>query len=161
MASIAAPVAAALIVGGEALTASAGATGPDAWHRDAAVLNAFVQARQLPELCGLAVRSLHIPRTGGYTYLHRDVPIYFGISTMTASSLPAPLPLRVELNHAPVPQFTDAELARRTDRFNVIVGAPGDGLPGFQRRACFGAGRPDDRRLCVFERPGDCQAAPP
>ena len=86
--SVAAPVTAALIIGAEALTASTGATGPDAWHRDAATINAFVQAGQVAGLCGAAVRSLHITRTGGYTYLHRDVPLYFETPTMAVSNLP-------------------------------------------------------------------------
>ncbi|MDR3533866.1 MAG: hypothetical protein P4L90_25295, partial [Rhodopila sp.] len=56
-----------------------------------------------------------------------------------------------------LPQYPDAALAANADKFNVIVGEPGDGLPGFSRLACFGAGAEDDPRYCVFTRPGGCR----
>jgi hypothetical protein len=33
-------------------------------------------ASDLPELCGLKVEATHIAWTGGYTYFHRDAPMY-------------------------------------------------------------------------------------
>jgi hypothetical protein len=33
-------------------------------------------ASELPDVCGLKVEATHIAWTGGYTYFHRDAPMY-------------------------------------------------------------------------------------
>jgi hypothetical protein len=130
----------------------------DDWHRDRSMLEAMAAARAVPGVCGLAVRTVWVYRSAGYSYWHRDVPIYFE-TWAQAQKLPgSEFPLRLEsvLNGKPVPQYPDASLAAHTDKFNVIVGAHTDQLPGFKEQSCFGAGTIDDRRFCVFARPGDC-----
>ena len=151
--------AAALLAGTEAATALTGATPPDAWHRYASTLHAFAAARVQPGLCGLGVRHGYVYTSGGYTYLHRDVPIYFeafGQSQVLPGSA-FRLRLRIVRDGRDVPQVPDAAFASAGRLFNVMVGRPQDALPGFAPAACFGAGTPDDERLCVFRRPGTCQ----
>jgi GPI mannosyltransferase 3 len=36
----------------------------------------LLAAHELPDLCGLKVEAVHLAWTGGFTYLHRNVPLY-------------------------------------------------------------------------------------
>ncbi len=155
---VAAPIAALLIVSGAAYSTSSGAFPPDAWDRDAVTLDAFARARRVPGLCGLGVRSLYVVRNGAYTYLHRQVPIYYEFAEMRLDGVAEPLPLRVELEGMIVPQFAGPELARHSDRFNVLVGTARDGLPGYERRDCVGYSPLLGAELCIFQRPGPCRS---
>ncbi len=132
------------------------ASPPDAWHRDRSMVAAFRAAHAEPGLCGLGVKTLWVYRTGGYTYLNRDVPIYFetaeAVQHLEAS--PVRLRLQVVLDGQLVPQYPDEQFARHAQLFNVLIGP--DQLPGFTTKACFGAGSPDDPTICVFRRPGQC-----
>jgi hypothetical protein len=56
------------------------ATPADAWHRDRSTLVATGAARNVPGVCGLAIRSIWLYRTGGYVYWHQNGPIYFLIT---------------------------------------------------------------------------------
>ena len=134
------------------------ATGADDWHRDESMLWATAAARSIEGVCGLAIRTIPVYRTGGYSYWHRDVPIYFE-AWDRARAIPGSsivLGLDSVLNGQRVPQYPGSVLAEHTGAFNAIVGAPDDGLPGFQRHVCYGAGRADDPQVCVFTRPGGC-----
>jgi hypothetical protein len=66
--------------------------------------------------------------------------------------------LRLEsvLGGRSVPQYPGAALAANTDKFNVMVGARTDILPGFSERSCYGRESIDDPLYCVFARPGGC-----
>lgn len=134
------------------------ATRPDDWHRDRSVLQATAAARVMPAVCGLAIRTAWVYRTGGYTYWHRDVPIYW--ETWDGSQeLPGSMfRLRLDsvLDGRPVAQYPAVALASHTDKFNAIIGLRTDGLPGFTEQGCFGQGSLDDRTFCVFTRPGGC-----
>ncbi len=55
-------------------SAALGARSPD-WTRGRSGLEATVAAG-VGDLCGLALVGQHWASTGGYTYLHRDVPVY-------------------------------------------------------------------------------------
>nr|WP_283949722.1 hypothetical protein [Limobrevibacterium gyesilva] len=152
-------IAVAVVIAGAVATATATRAYPaNAWHRDRSVVQAFDAARSEPNLCGLGVRTLSVYRSGGYTYLHRDVPIYFETfeAVQQLETLPFRLRLRLVLNGQPVPQYPNEQLARNSGRFNFLIGRPGDRLPGFETTACFGAGSPDDPAICVFRRPGGC-----
>src|SRR5919106_2752867 len=48
----------------------------NAWGDFADVNRLLLRAGQLPDLCGIKVESVHQAWTGGYTFLHRDVPFY-------------------------------------------------------------------------------------
>ena len=134
------------------------ATGADDWHRDQSMLRATAVARAIDGVCGLAIRTIPVYRTGGYTYWHRDVPIYFGAWDRARQIPGSELALQLDgvLNGLSVPQYQEAALAAHAGKFNVIIGAPTDGLPGFTVHGCYGSGRLDDPTVCVFTRPGGC-----
>ena len=130
----------------------------DEWHRDRSLLLATAAARDIDAACGLAIRDAAVVRSCGYSYWHRDLPIYYetwdAASTIQGSSLR----LRIEsvLDGRKVPQYAGANLSAHADKFNVAIGALTSGLPSFSVRVCFGEGRVDDRTFCVFTRPGGC-----
>ncbi len=134
------------------------ATAADDWHRDASMLAATATARSFEGACGLAIRSIWVYRTGGYTYWRRDLPIYFETwdRAQTIPGSPIVLPLESMLLGRSVPQYPGPALAEHTDAFNVLMGSPADGLPGFVRHRCHGTGHLDDPTVCVFVRPGGC-----
>jgi phosphatidylinositol glycan class B len=135
------------------------ATPADAWHRDRSTVQAFDAAHAERGLCGLGVRTLRVYRSGGYSYLHRDVPIYFE-SFEAAQHLETSLfrlRLRVLLNGHPVLQYPAEQFPEHSGQFNVLIGRPWDGLQGFETVTCFGAGTPDDPAVCIFRRPGECE----
>jgi hypothetical protein len=146
------------IAGYTAVTTYRGATRPDDWHRDRAMLQATAAARAIPGVCGLGVRSIWVYRSGGYSYWRRDAPIYFETWERAQKLETTDFRLRLKsvLHGLPVAQYPDAELARHSDKFNVIIGKQTDGLPGFTEQSCYGAGVPDDPRFCVFSRLGAC-----
>jgi hypothetical protein len=157
-----APAAAALalaLAAWLAITTYARATPGDAWHRDRAMLQATAAARGVPGACALAIRGIWVYRSGGYTYWHRDLPIYFETWDAAQSLDRSTVRLRLDsvLAGRPVPQYPGAALAANSFRFNVMLGRPGDGLPGFTENACFGADAPEAPEVCVFTRPGGCE----
>lgn len=159
---LALPMAALLALAVSGYTALAGygrATPPDAWHRDRSMLQATAAARAVPGACGLAIRTIWVYRSGGYSYWHRDLPIYFETwdAAQVLDTTSFRLNLASELDGRPVRQFPAAELPSHAGAFNVIVGAPDDALPGFAQHACFGEATKADPRYCVFVRPGGCE----
>jgi GPI mannosyltransferase 3 len=55
-------------------------------YQDFAVINRLLLvASALPDLCGLKVEATHISWTGGYTYFHRDAPMYSHLGPPRAS----------------------------------------------------------------------------
>jgi hypothetical protein len=144
----------------EAWSAATRATSRYAWYTDRSLIQALEAAREQPGLCGLGVQFYWVYRADGYTYLHRDVPIYYA-SFERAQHIPhSPFPmrftLRVLLRGAAVPQFPDAAFPRAADRFNVMIGRESDSLAGFHRVACFGGVDFADAPVCLFRRPGPC-----
>ncbi|PTL81338.1 hypothetical protein [Vitiosangium sp. GDMCC 1.1324] len=47
-----------------------------AWDDFGPVNRLLITAGQLPGVCGLKVEAVHLAWTGGYSYFHRDVPLY-------------------------------------------------------------------------------------
>ena len=47
-----------------------------AWDDFGPLNRLLLLAGQRPDLCGLKVEAAHLAWTGGYSYLHRDVPLY-------------------------------------------------------------------------------------
>ena len=45
------------------------------WSLNRGPVEAFLAASRLPALCGLAARDMRLIDSGGYAYLHRDVPL--------------------------------------------------------------------------------------
>ena len=135
------------------------ATAPDAWHRRRSTLQAMAAARALPEACGLAVRGIVVYGTGGYTYWHRDAPIYFEAWEDSQVLPGAAFRLRLDsvLDGRPVLQYPGAALLANAGRFNVMIGKRNDAPPGWSERSCHGVGTADDPVYCVFARSGGCE----
>jgi GPI mannosyltransferase 3 len=135
-----------------------GALGPR-WQFERANTQAFLAAHNEPGLCGLAVRDVWFWETGGYTYLHRDVPIWFAddTSALTLPGTDRALNLVVMHNGRTVPRIPAGEFAASTARFSHMIAQAGHTEPGYAPVACFNdaarAGAPD---LCLFRRPGGC-----
>jgi len=50
--------------------------GESMWRQQAVGIEAMVRIGADPNVCGVALMRVHWAWTGGYTYLHRDVPVY-------------------------------------------------------------------------------------
>lgn len=101
-------------------------------------LAAFNRLRTDSGLCGVALYDMRWIRSGGYSYLHQDVPLY-------------------ALNLFPSPA---AMLSRHQDEVNAIVAPPSSAsrLPrSYAMDQCYGTSplSPEDT-ICIFRRPGPC-----
>lgn len=47
-----------------------------AWDDSGPINRLLITAGRLPDVCGLKVEATHLAWTGGYSYFHRDVPLY-------------------------------------------------------------------------------------
>lgn len=141
-----------------AATTLSTATRPDAWHRDRSVLQATAAARAIPGVCGLGLRSISVYRSGGYSYWHRDVPLFFELWYPAQILWGSAFQLRSDglLDGRRIPQYQTEEMPAHPEKFNAMIGVRSDTLPGFTVRSCFGLGTIDDRTICVFTRPGGC-----
>lgn len=120
------------------------------WAEGSPALSAARIAGRDPKLCGIATYDMRYWQSGGWTFLHRDVPIY-------------PVTARDELG---VPAMDPATLARIAPGFDAILTTPaGEGaIPaGYTRVACRIPGAPfaslAERRargICLYRRPGGC-----
>jgi GPI mannosyltransferase 3 len=129
------------------------------WQFERANTLAFLAASREPGLCGLAVRDVWFWESGGYTYLHRNVPIWFA-DPDPGQALSGPdrtLRLIVMLAGRPVPQIPDDRLGAETAHFSHMIASRGDAEPGYTPFACFNdVARPGEPDLCVFRRAGGC-----
>jgi GPI mannosyltransferase 3 len=133
----------ALVAGGAALwvgTSAALSFAPgyrDGWFEVRDVIDASFALARDPNLCGLLFYNDDWPTTGGYTYLHRNVPIY---------------------------ALTDDQDSARdaTAAFNAIIlyrGSLEDFADDFTLVQCAGAENDDDA-VCIMKREGDCTPRP-
>jgi GPI mannosyltransferase 3 len=99
------------------------------WQRGSGYLAAELKLSRMPQVCGIAFDG-RIAWTGGYTYLHRPIPIY---------------------------SFQDtgrpAELAGAANVFVADKTILADPHSPYRRQECFG-------QKCIFLRPGPCKALP-
>jgi hypothetical protein len=115
------------------------ATGAEArnwWTEGRPVLDAFVSIKKQTAICGVALDGIHWSRTGGYTYLHRPIPLLVYNTDQKR------------------------QLWRDAPNFNAIVAPESASVPReYIRDQCFvsKAGQPS---ICIFRRPGPC-ATPP
>jgi GPI mannosyltransferase 3 len=129
------------------------------WQFDRASVQASLAAHDEPGLCGLEIRDVWFWRSGGYTYLNRDVPIYFGFYD---PELKLPKSnrrevVRVMRDGSPVPQFTIDRIGAETSRFSHMIADRGFQEPGYTEVACFDdINRADEPELCLYRRPGGC-----
>jgi hypothetical protein len=111
------------------------------WMKFHPAMAAYARLRDDPSACGLAIDHYRWTITGGYSYLHRPIPIYYFADEDPANSKMA--------------------LAANANAFNtVMIPAPLAGqLPSrFQPLDCWGDGATsgNDARLCLYRRPGSC-----
>lgn len=119
---------------------AAGPTMAPRWAEHAPELGLVADASRLRRLCGLAFDRLKFWQVGGYTYLHRAVPLY----------LTGP---------APDDRIAPGDLPRASRAFDAII-TPADTVDSmpksFAIASCRGGG---DARLCLLQRPGGCDPA--
>lgn len=107
------------------------------WSVHRAELQLFQLLNRDKSACGVAIYGHHWSETGGYTYLHRRIPIYV-------------------LDH----MLSGQALRTSSPAFNRLLG-PDDirGLPKeFKKGPCAGRQSDNSQRLCVYRRSGPCQA---
>ncbi len=142
----------------EALAAQAHVLPAEAWRIDRSTTQAFLAAHATTDVCGIGVGEFWVYRTGGYTYLHRDVPIYFETfdRVQHVEGLDYRLAISVVRAGVEVPQHPDAGFAAASRSFNLLI-APKDGaLPGFSRIGCYSKDTLGHAEICLFRRPGGC-----
>ena len=101
---------------------------------------AFAVIRHDPETCGVAMWEKWWTDAGGYTYLHRPVPLYLPGRTSDPSKA----------------------LWEHQAAFNVVVAPsqPKSSLPpAYRRGACFGPSLYNDDVVCVWVRAGGCSGS--
>lgn len=116
-------------------TGALGATG-NIWSIHRAELRLFKAIHRDPAACGVAIYQHHWSETGGYSYLHRRIPIYVLDKAYAAQKLPSSTP-----------------------SFNWLL-APASNphrLGQFTRTKCAGKESPLSQRLCIYHRAGACE----
>ena len=95
-----------------------------------AALAGFADLRGRPSICGVGLVDIPWFDSGGYTYLHQDVPIY-------------------QLQSA-------QDIAETRDAFDAALAPEDASLPslGYRRERCYSG------RVCVYVRDGACVARP-
>jgi hypothetical protein len=91
-------------------------SGPNVvWHAGEAVNRLLWSAGEMHDLCGLALVGYDPIFVGGYTYLHRDVPIIWmpPIDTESANYVLAPAEFPLPDEYTTVATRGGAKLARR------------------------------------------------
>jgi len=135
-----------------------GVLGPR-WQFERANILAFLAAHREPDLCGLAVRDVWFWETGGYTYLHRDVPLYFADYDpgQTLPGTDRKLSLIEMRQGRPAELIAGDRLSQATTRFSHMIAKRGNAEPGYERLACFDdVARRGEPEICLFRRPGGC-----
>ena len=98
--------------------------------------------------------------SGGYAYLHRDVPVYFQQLTpsLTLPGVAVPLRTAVMLRGQTVAQSAEPALSDAVARYNALIARADDAAPGFAPLRCFDDSTRDGQpRLCLFVRFGSCE----
>ncbi|MGE0665517.1 MAG: hypothetical protein AB7O49_03065 [Sphingomonadales bacterium] len=123
-----------------ALCSLLAARGPgmaDEWRHGSVGLEALAEVRETPKLCGLGLApEVSVSFLGGYTVLHRNVPIYDGVE----------------------------DLAGRSAYYDSILTARprGDLPPSYALVSCRDGGYADwggsTASICHYHRPGGCAA---
>lgn len=116
------------------------------WVHYASNLRAFIELSKRDDVCGVGLWGVAWPETGGYTYLHHNVPIYLSTRFMPWFAY-HPDPMAVFVGRW-------ASLHDASPAFNYIVA--GYELPagsGYEQVQCWPG-------TCIFKRPGGCTALP-
>jgi len=124
------------------------------WERGRGPLEGEMWLAKQPRLCGVLFYGHMWLQTGGYAYLHRDVPIYGPIYGLVLDGnrkmiWPADRPERL------------AAARRASQAYNYVLVDPASVSlfrPGYSLARCFAAGTADAQ--CVMARPGPCRPDP-
>lgn len=117
------------------------------WFNDAAPVAAMQKLSHTPDVCGVGMRGLDWSDSGGYSYLHRDVPIY---ATDFTSPYADPVSPEAAVIDAQWRSFRETAPA-----FNYVITVQGIpfGYPEYQLVECT-------RGVCIYRRPGGCTPIP-
>lgn len=121
------------------------------WSFQRGMVHAFLAAHREPDLCGLQVRDMPSWKSGGYTYLNRDVPLMFDpyMPEVHLNGVPFPLRFWVEREGGPVPQLRSP--------WSHVIAEAAHRPAGTTPVACFPEdARPDEPELCLFRRRAGC-----
>ena len=121
------------------------------WSFQRGTVHVFLAAHEAPGLCGLQVRGIPIWKSGGYTYLHRDVPLMFDppVPEVRLPGVAMPLRFRVERTGGPVPQMRSP--------YSHVIAEAARPPAGLETLACFpDDARPGEPELCLYRRPDGC-----
>lgn len=113
-------------------------------------ISAVSMVGRQPQACGVALYGLPFSGTGGYTYLHRPIPIYqFDTHLLSLS-----------------PGRVAAELNRSSPAFNFLIASADVAAnvpPGYRKVNCWSQPKgiseqlpAANRALCAYERAGGC-----
>jgi len=129
------------------------------WSFQRGTVHAFLAAHGTADLCGLQVRGIPPWRSGGYTYLHRDVPLSFD-PPFTEVRLPGvPLPLRFTVDQPGRLTGSGAAGQSGSMPYSHVIAPAASPPSGFDPVICFPEdARPGDPELCLFRRPAGCSA---
>ena len=107
------------------------------WAAAVPGLNTYTYLRAAPGLCGIALVGTDWSDTGGYAYLHRDVPIYVFEKPATSALIRS------------IGAGFDTVLTMRKD--SAIIPSP------YRPDRCYqGDPRIADADICIYRRPGPC-----
>lgn len=116
------------------------------WRYQTGALAAMQQLSHTPDACGVAFRGIDWGDSGGYTYLHRDLPLFF-------TSLYSPhIPLSGRAEER-VEDWMDFE--KTEPGFNYVISADPLTPARFRYRPmeCWDA-------ICLYKRSGGCKPIP-
>jgi hypothetical protein len=107
-------------------------------HKDGAVLKAFDEVGKKPDLCGVAIIGLEWWRTGGYTHLHRNIPMF---------------------------EIDRSEESRYAPGYNYVISQDQImNVPGYEIERCtpnMGFSPATRGAICIYRRPGRCAPLQP
>nr|WP_281397059.1 hypothetical protein [Sphingobium boeckii] len=139
------PVALLLLWTGASATAASSDYMRPRWTAYGASFHSFQALRAMPGICGIAIYDLEFWQTGGYSYLHKALPLY---SVSSEAGEMAPKAATKAYNAILAPSRSQSRLPE-----------------AFAKRDCFTL--PDQNigddygpaHLCIFIRPGGCDPA--
>jgi len=138
------------------------------YTHNAGTLRSMVVAGRARNVCGLGVADFTWYDTGGYTYFHRNVPIYFANALTrtpvadlygTYEHRQLALATRFVLNNASLRQYTGRELFKHTQSFNYLIAEEGHLVGGYSPVRCFSSGPAPLKSTCLLARAGTCTDA--
>ena len=127
--------------------------------RNAGTLQAFIVAHRQAALCGLGVSDIGLGATGGYAFLHRDVPLYYspwhGVDRVEGSGIE--LVWTIMLKNKAVMQYPGIELLGHPDAYNFLIASSDRAFASFTPVACFET-EPNSPwpTVCLLQRSGGC-----